>query len=51
MWDVYECDGEHKIIIENDRDEVMDTIACPVCRNIAVYNGSVKSLKEIEKEA
>ena len=49
-WDVYECDGEHKIIIENKGHEIVaDTIACPVCKNTAVYDGSVEELTEVKR--
>ena len=49
-WDVYECDGEHKIIVENKRPgDVTDTIPCPICQNIAVYDGSVKDLSEVKQ--
>jgi len=53
-WDVYHCEGEHTIIAEYTEEfaraadgERMVTIACPFCRNLAHYNGSVNKLEEL----
>jgi len=52
-WDIYECEGGHKIAVEileaekyPERDIV---VACPVCRNIAHSNGYVLGWRELEK--
>lgn len=50
-YDVYECEGKHKIILERKAEwgeEVMETVACPFCKNLAFYNGSLKTLAELE---
>ena len=46
-WDVYKCDGGHKIIIENRSEIATDTVACPIDEHVAVYNGSSTSLAVI----
>lgn len=48
-WDVYQCEGGHRLIVENrwDSELVTDTVACPVCENVAVYDGSVEELSRV----
>ena len=53
-WHVYECEGEHKVIVECDSDVTTVTFVCPICDpklgNLAVYNDSAKTLTEIQEK-
>ncbi len=47
-YDVYECEGNHKILIERkpewnreDGLECMEGICCPACKEVATYDGTV----------
>jgi len=48
-WDVYSCEGGHKIIIEAKEDWpsiVQLTFVCPICQELAHYSHTISVLDE-----
>jgi uncharacterized CHY-type Zn-finger protein len=46
-YDVYICDGdtEHRTLVERDAswdDTAMEAIVCPVCKEVAGYEGYIR---------